>query len=103
MEQVSEQKVVLFRKVTIFLHGLISGPVVFLQHCLLCSSADWLVNLRTESLAYLLANAGFDVWLGNVRGNTYSRAHVSLSPNDKKFWQFRYTLYNSLCQHYRNG
>ena len=41
--------------------------------------------------AYILANAGYDIWLGNARGNSYSRAHVKLNPDtDREFWDFRY-------------
>ncbi|KAG7170966.1 Lipase 3-like 2 [Homarus americanus] len=38
--------------------------------------------------SYMMADAGYDVWLTNARGNTYSRNHVHLSPEDKEFWQF---------------
>lgn len=40
---------------------------------------------------YMLADAGYDVWLGNARGTEPSRAHVRLHPNgfgQKKFWSF---------------
>lgn len=39
--------------------------------------------------AYILAEQGYDVWLGNARGTYYSRNHVSLNPdNSREFWQF---------------
>lgn len=28
------------------------------------------------------------MWLGNTRGNRYCRNHVSLSPNQKEFWDY---------------
>lgn len=42
----------------------VSKGVVYLQHCLLCSSADFLLNLPTESLGFILADEGYDVWMG---------------------------------------
>ncbi|XP_059047195.1 lipase 3-like [Achroia grisella] len=65
-----------------------NGPPVFLMHGLLCSSDDFVTAGPKSALAYLLADAGYDVWLGNDRGNKHSRRHISLSTNDKEFWDF---------------
>lgn len=36
-----------------------------------------------------MADAGFDVWLGNIRGNTYSMEHRDMTTLNYKFWDFR--------------
>lgn len=63
-------------------------PVIYMQHTLLSSSADWVMNLPNTSLGFVFADHGFDVWLGNVRGNVYSRKHKTLSTKSKEFWDF---------------
>ncbi|CAH1396788.1 unnamed protein product [Nezara viridula] len=62
--------------------------VVFLQHCILCSSAVFVINGPGKALAFVLADEGYDVWMGNSRGNIYSREHVALSTNDPRYWAF---------------
>lgn len=48
---------------------------IFLQHGLGASAASWLVAEDGASFGKLLANRGYDVWLGNTRGNYFSRRH----------------------------
>ncbi|GMS80018.1 hypothetical protein PENTCL1PPCAC_2193 [Pristionchus entomophagus] len=77
-------------------------PVVFMQHGLESDTISWIANLPGQSagshfecsyftimyLGFVFADAGFDVWMGNARGNTYSKKHVNLTSEDEKFWEF---------------
>ncbi|XP_050664244.1 lipase 3-like [Leptidea sinapis] len=65
-------------------------PAVLVMHGLLSSSADFMIMGPGNALAYILAEEGFDVWLGNARGNYYSRRHTFLNPNNRSqsFWDF---------------
>jgi len=41
-----------------------------------------------KSIAYILSNAGYDVWLGNNRGNKYSSFNTHIKTSENKFWNF---------------
>lgn len=63
-------------------------PVLFFQHGLLDSADCWIMNYVDKSPAFIAASAGYDVWLGNFRGNKYNHDHVSLTTDDKEFWEY---------------
>jgi lysosomal acid lipase/cholesteryl ester hydrolase len=48
----------------------------------------WIMDHPDESPAFVLAREGYDVWLGNNRGNRYSRKHETMSPSEEAFWDF---------------
>ncbi|KAJ8730003.1 hypothetical protein PYW07_017041 [Mythimna separata] len=64
------------------------GPAIFLMHGLLGCADDWVVAGTESGMAYLLANEGYDVWMGNARGNKHSRTHETKDPSTYDFWDF---------------
>uniref|UniRef100_A0A0E0LY57 Lipase n=1 Tax=Oryza punctata TaxID=4537 RepID=A0A0E0LY57_ORYPU len=65
-----------------------TGPPVFLQHGLFQGGDTWFINSAEQSLGYILADNGFDVWIGNVRGTRWSKGHSTFSVHDKLFWDW---------------
>ncbi|KAJ8540111.1 hypothetical protein K7X08_026500 [Anisodus acutangulus] len=63
-------------------------PPVLLQHGLLMDGITWLLNPPDQSLAFILADDGYDVWITNTRGTKYSQGHTSLSRQDPAYWEW---------------
>ncbi|KAK0633234.1 alpha/beta-hydrolase [Immersiella caudata] len=63
--------------------------VVYLHHGLLMNSEVWVcLTDEQRSLPFVLVERGFDVWLGNNRGNKYSKKSTHCSPTSLDFWNF---------------
>ncbi|CAG4983198.1 unnamed protein product [Colias eurytheme] len=65
-----------------------NGPVLFLMHGLLGSADDWISPGPGFGLGFLLADKGYDVWMGNARGNKYSNRNTGMETSENKFWDF---------------
>lgn len=99
-------------------------PVVYLHHGLLMNSEVWVCLTDAErALPFVLAEQGYDVWLGNNRcgafrtfrptcsisrnrGNKYSKKSLHHGPNSSKFWDFRFVasdLKNCLTSDFSNA
>ncbi|QIW95238.1 hypothetical protein AMS68_000756 [Peltaster fructicola] len=63
--------------------------VVYLHHGLMMNSEVWVCMTEKERcLPFLLVDQGYDVWLGNNRGNKYCRKSLHHRPTDTAFWDF---------------
>ncbi|KAF2743262.1 alpha/beta-hydrolase [Sporormia fimetaria CBS 119925] len=69
--------------------GGVEKPVVYLHHGLMMNSEVWVcVTERERCLPFALVDQGYDVWLGNNRGNKYSKKCLHTAPTSAAFWNF---------------
>jgi hypothetical protein len=49
---------------------------------------NWIVNSADKANAFVLARAGYDVWMGNNRGCRQSLGHEKYSTSEREYWEF---------------
>jgi lysosomal acid lipase/cholesteryl ester hydrolase len=66
----------------------VSKPAVLMMHGWLCDFKFWTANDADLAPPFILAEQGYDVWLGNNRGSRYAQSHLTLDPSEPEFWNF---------------
>ena len=66
----------------------VQKPAVLIMHAQDCDMMEWVWNDAERANAFILARAGYDVWLGNNRGNKYSKAHLTLNTDSHEYWDY---------------
>ena len=67
-----------------------NGKSIIVQHGLLDTSFTWLI-LEDKSIAKLLCDEGYKVYLPNMRGNQFSKSHYDYDSSlNSKYWEFSF-------------
>jgi pimeloyl-ACP methyl ester carboxylesterase len=67
-----------------------NGKSILIQHGLLDSSFTWLI-LEEKSIAKLLCDEGYKVYLPNMRGNQFSKSHLDYGTSlNSDYWDFSF-------------
>ena len=67
-----------------------NGKSIIIQHGLLDSSFTWLI-LEEKSIAKLLCDEGYRVYLPNMRGNQFSKSHLDYDSSlNSDYWDFSF-------------
>jgi len=63
---------------------------VLLMHGIYDSSDTFVCNSEEKCIPFILANLGYDIWLGNNRGNKHSKHHKKYATDSFDFWNFSF-------------
>lgn len=75
-------------KPVILFHGIMESGADFINNSP-GGNYDEDLSVVGNNLGFELAKRDYDVWLGNARGNLYSRKHPKLNPEtDMDYWNF---------------
>ena len=66
----------------------IDKPAVLLMHGLYSNDLVWFANEPNSSLPFMLAEAGYDVWLGSSRATHSSEQHLFFTDKDWQYWDY---------------
>ncbi|XP_077529189.1 gastric triacylglycerol lipase-like [Haemaphysalis longicornis] len=66
---------------------------ILLMSGLLGDSSNYVLDFPKQSIGFILADHKYDVWMGNVRGNTYGKKHRNLKVRSREFWNFSFHEY----------
>ena len=63
---------------------------VLIQHGNLQDAASWLASYNEgKPMPLILADHGYDIWMGNNRGTEYSRGNANgLTTDSEEYWAF---------------
>uniref|UniRef100_A0A8C5RTR3 AB hydrolase-1 domain-containing protein n=1 Tax=Laticauda laticaudata TaxID=8630 RepID=A0A8C5RTR3_LATLA len=59
-------------------------------HGLCIEGRVWIANMPNQSLGFMLADAGYDVWIGNNRGTSWSRKHQHLTIKQDQYHAYSF-------------
>lgn len=63
---------------------------ILMMHGIFDSSDGWVCNSEEKCIPFILANLGYDIWLGNSRGNKHSRHHKTYKDDSYEMWNFSF-------------
>ncbi|XP_072401313.1 lipase member N-like isoform X1 [Diabrotica undecimpunctata] len=64
-----------------------SQDPIILQHGIFVDGRSWFIS-GNSSLAFKLVDNGYDLWIPNFRGTTYSKKHVNKNISQKEYWNY---------------